>query len=301
MNISYKSAYFIKNIIVNIKSNFMTFILTAITISISLFLFGLFWLLFLNIDRIIEEDRSPKTLNAFLNSNITEDIAYKITNEIRKDQKVNKATYISSDRAKEQFTKDDPNLLKITKGLTINPFPASIEVMFARPLMDKELSNFVNKLNKYNIFKDIIYEGAWLNKYLSFIYAIKYIGWILIFFLLVGSVFIISNTIKLALYKRKDEIEIYYLVGATKNFIRGPILVEAILQGVTGSFIAIVFLSIAYWIVSHRLNELSFMDLVNVKFSFLPFSYILFILIFGVFLGFIGTFFSVDKFLRISR
>jgi cell division transport system permease protein len=116
--------------------------------------------------------------------------------------------------------------------------------------------------------------------------------------ILLATIFIISNTIKLTLFARKDEIEIMKLVGATNFFIRVPFFIEGILQGLLGAFFALIVLFVSYQLFSNWIAQSSYFSLKFFKIFFLPLPHLLLIAAVGMITGFLGSFFSLGRYLK---
>jgi len=113
-----------------------------------------------------------------------------------------------------------------------------------------------------------------------------------------ASVFIISNTIKLSLYTRIEEIVIMKLVGGTNSFIKTPYLIEGVIQGLMGSLIAVMFLFGGYrlFLSQIRIDEIMVLGFGNL--SFISILQAIQLAIVGICIGFMGSYISVDQFLK---
>ncbi|MFH1488804.1 MAG: FtsX-like permease family protein, partial [Pseudomonadota bacterium] len=112
--------------------------------------------------------------------------------------------------------------------------------------------------------------------------------------LCLAVLFIITNTIKLMIYARRDEITIYKLVGATDWFIKIPFLIEGSIQGAAGGLLALVGLFFMYAMLS--LKTIHIFGLPVLEFIFLPPGYTLSVLILGLGLGLMGSFIAIGRF-----
>jgi len=115
--------------------------------------------------------------------------------------------------------------------------------------------------------------------------------------LFLAALFIITNTIKLTIYSRKEEIEILKLVGATNRFVKIPFMIEGSIQGLLGGAVALFILFLAYIIAITRIDiSIGFASL---NIVFLSPQIILFLLLMSVIIGFIGSTISVGRFFRL--
>ena len=151
---------------------------------------------------------------------------------------------------------------------------------------------------------DVFYGQEWLEKFSGFISLLKLSGLIMGLFLLLTTTFIISNTIRLALYARKEELEIMKLLGATDSYMKLPFLIEGLLQGLAGAAMALVSLYAIYRLFALKLtgaNSLSLITLSTGSFqlSFLSLETMFYLLICGMALGLWGSFVSLGRFLKV--
>jgi cell division transport system permease protein len=118
-------------------------------------------------------------------------------------------------------------------------------------------------------------------------------------FLLFATLFIVSNTIKLTVYARREELEVMSLVGGTAMFIKSPFLIEGALQGGCGGSLALGFSYLLYTLFLHGGLESFFLASGVEKVIFLPPIYQLLVLAVGIMLGILGSLISLRKFVRI--
>ena len=116
--------------------------------------------------------------------------------------------------------------------------------------------------------------------------------------LLLAVWLIVSNTIKLSLYARRDEIEIMKLVGATNLFVRIPFVIEGGLQGLLGASVAVILIAIGFWVLLDRMgNPLSIAIGLDTP-MFLSVKSVLILLLGGMGLGVIGSITSLGRFVK---
>ena len=127
--------------------------------------------------------------------------------------------------------------------------------------------------------------------------VVRLFGFIIGGLLCLCVVFIVTNTIKLTIFSRKDEIEILKLVGATDWFVKLPFLLEGIIQGISGGIIAVLTLYIGYLILATK--DICLLGLTPLYFVFLPSEYLILILVLSMTLGVIGSFIAIGRFFDI--
>jgi len=170
-----------------------------------------------------------------------------------------------------------------------NPLPASFQVKLLPSFRSAAAAEkIINELLKFDGIDDILYRHdllVLLEKYMQiFLIVMVIIGtW-----LALGSIVLISNTIKLIIFSRKTIIEIMKLVGATRGFIRRPFIIEGIVQGLTGGALASLFFYFLFKIIKLEIPGLILID---------QRIYPLLMLL-GLLFGFLGSVFALRKFLK---
>ena len=132
--------------------------------------------------------------------------------------------------------------------------------------------------------------------------AIRIITGVILILLVIISIFIISNTIKLTVHARRKEISIMKYVGATNNFIRWPFIVEGMIIGVIASIISIVIVGGAYGFIAKQAVNANFMQVMNMSLVSLQdmlSSIIIVYMLLGIGIGALGSVISMRKYLKV--
>ena len=116
--------------------------------------------------------------------------------------------------------------------------------------------------------------------------------------LFAGMIFIISNTIKLSIYSRKDEIDLMLLLGATRHFIKAPLLCEGLLQGTIGVIFALIFVKLVHVYMSFQFEGSLESIFRGVDFQYLTNPLLYSMIIAGIFIGMLGSLMSINQFLN---
>jgi len=200
---------------------------------------------------------------------------------------IDSVRYISKEQAaeifKQQFGQD------IFEILDDNPLPSSFHIKlkptFRSATNAQKISEEINKLEGVD---EVLYRRDLLiilEKYIRiFVGAVLGIGVLLA----VGSILLVSNTIRLIIFSRSNIIEIMKLVGATRRFIRRPFLVEGIIQGLVGGFLAAVFFFFILKVVKVEIPGLILIDQRNYTI----------LIILGILFGLIGSLLALRRFLK---
>lgn len=273
---------------------------SIISISAMLTLFGVVMLMVLNLNGIVfqtgekldkvvfflNDDANPSDVNAFID-------------ELHDNDKVKKVSYVSRDEALKEFKEGFGENSKILENIPGgNPLPASVTVEMKELSYGKEVED---KYKDLPIVEDHNYYYDFVTQMMKVQNGVKVVGAGIVLILVLVSILIIHNTIKIAISNRKKEINIMKYVGATNTYIRGPFLIDGIIFGALGAGIAGSVTLKLYEILFERLNpqlyDMTGVDLVSALSIRLD-LYIIFLCI-GVGIGFFGSLFSTKKFLDV--
>ena len=221
---------------------------------------------------------------------------------IRKIDGVSTVDFVSKDEALEQMKErfgERQNLLEGYEGEN-NIFTASYVVT----LTDLTKSEAVqNQINTYtDVVKKINSKDEVVTTLINLANGIKIVTGVILVLLIIISIFIIANTIKLTVHARRKEISIMKYVGATNGFIRWPFIVEGMIIGILASFISIVIVGGAYSFIADKLVSSEFMQLINmslISFGDMFNSIIFVYMLLGIGIGVLGSVISMRKYLKV--
>lgn len=292
--------YTIKQGIVNIFRNKWYSLASMATISACLFMFGIFYSLVANFQYIVKEAQDGVAVTVFFDEGISDERIAEIGSLIEKRAEVSHINFVSADAAWESF-KDD-YLGEYADGFgDDNPLPnsANYEVYLNDVSMQDSLVTYVESLDgvrRVNRSEVTANTLSGMNKLIGYASA----GIIII--LLAVSIFLISNTVTIGISVRKEEINIMKYIGATDFFVRAPFVIEGMLIGLAGSVLPLAIIYVIYnnviAYVSTRFSMLSqllkFLTVDQVFQVLMPIS-----LIIGIGIGFLGSFSTVRKHIRV--
>ena len=291
--------YFIREAIINMTRNKLLNTITIGTIAVSLTIFGIFLLIYVNLNSVVRRWSDSVQIVAYLDGNLSTDQQSRLDAQIRKIAYVEDLKFVSQDEALEKFKNRLGDHEQLLEGLESNPLPASYEIRLKRKHRDlASVQTVVEELQNIPYFNDIQYGQKWLENLMAVINMLKFIGVFLGAFLFLTVVFIVSNTIKLTLYSREEELNIMKFIGATEAFIKGPFLAEGMIRGFLGSVLSLVLLYIVHWLftVIIRYSSPSLFAFSSV--SFLSWSVLVGLTLLGSFLGWCGSLLTLHKFLK---
>ena len=295
--------YSMKQGVKNIGRNKMFSIASIATMAACIFLFGLFFSIVINFNYIVEKAEEGVAITVFFEEDATQEQKDAIGTALESADGVLEINYVSAEEAWEKFQKeyfgDTPEAAEGFKN--DNPLGNSdnYEVYMSEVEKQGEVVKFaeslegVRKVNKSDVVAKTLTS---VNKLVSYV-SIAIIG-----ILLIVSVFLISNTVTMGVTVRREEIAIMKYIGAKDAFVRMPFVLEGVLIGLIGAVIPLVGLyfmyskAIAYVMERFSLlnNIVDFLPVGDVYHTLLPVGLAL-----GVGIGFIGSFFTIHKHLRV--
>jgi cell division transport system permease protein len=266
-------------------------VISIITVSISLLLLGIFAVVSINTTRFVEALRDRLEMEAFLREPVTVEQRLALERAVRGVEGVESVDYISKDEAarifKQEFGED------ITQVLDFNPLPPSFKIRLRLTYRTAAAASALSdRVAAIEGIESVRYRKGLLELIDARTKAVHNLSLVLGVLISVSAIFLVSNTIRLAIYAKRKLIRTMELVGATRAFIRSPFLLEGMLQGLLGGLVSS---GILYVLIEHTLRLLSpeLSGYVQMDRSFY-----LAVIGSGVGLGFIGSAISVSRFIR---
>ena len=294
--------YSLEQGIKNIARNRMFSIASIATMSVCIFLFGIFYSIITNFNYIVEKAEEGVAIVVLFDENAADERVEEIGKELKKFEGVLEVKYVSADEAWEEFQKsyldDNPEL---AAGFEEdNPLANSdnYEVYLESVEYQDDVVKFAEKLEgvrKVNRSDTVAKALESFNVLLAIFTAV------IITILLIVAIFLISNTVSMGITIRKEEIAIMKYIGAKDSFVRAPFIIEGVMIGVVGASVPLVLLRFIY---EKAVNAImSKFSILNTILDFLPASKVFWTLVpiglaLGVGIGFVGSFFTIKKHLK---
>lgn len=283
-----------RNVLKNKKSTIASLMIMCAT----MFVFGIFFLIGENVQGVMKQVEEQQAMQVFINPDATEQEIADMGNKIRSLQYVNQAEYVTKEDALnivKSWLKDRQELIEpYTKN---NPFKASYVVTLTDLTKINEVYSQVKDLD--NIASVRLRDDT-INKLIDIANGVRTVSAVILILLILISVFIISNTIKLTVHARRKEISIMKYVGATNGFIRWPFMVEGIIIGVTAALLSVFFLGIAYnYVIGQTVGMVEKIQISLLQFSETFNILIIIYLVLGIGIGTIGSAISMRKYLEV--
>ncbi len=265
----------------------------------TMIIFGIFLILGENINHFVDQIKSEQGFQVFLKTDATDDEIQKVGEEIREINGVSTAEYKDKTYALNTMKEKLGDKSELIEGYGPDYFPPSYVVTLTDLNMSKDVQN---KIMEFDNVTKITSSDKTVSTLLSLARGIKAVTGVILVLLIVISIFIISNTIKLTVHARRKEISIMKYVGATNNFIRWPFIVEGMIIGILASAISIVIVGGAYSILAEQAVNAGFMKTINmslVGFKDMISSIIFVYMLLGIGIGALGSVISMRKYLKV--
>ena len=267
------------------------------TITVSMLLLGSFLLLSVNINNWLSDWGESLSMSIYLEDGITEDVKDKVRTALADLSGAEIKTFISKEQALVNLKNSLGDQSGLLEGLRDNPLPASYEIVFHET--DEKKVNPIkvkSDLEKIEGIDEVQYSEQWIERFRGIMNVFKIVGLVIGGFLCTAVLFITTNTIKLTIYSRRDEIEIYKLVGATDWFVKLPYLIEGAIQGLLGGLVSFITILAIYSIFSVRTVQVFGLPVID--FRFLSFEYSVLIVLLSIVLGFFGGLIAIGRFFK---
>ena len=287
-----------RNFLKNKKSTAASIIIMCAT----MFIFGIFFLIGENINYIMEQVQSEQAMQIFIDLESTPEEEKQLEQKIKNTQYVNTVEYISQEQALNEVKSWSSGLDDVLGDLVVGdyiPFKASFVITLTDLTKNEEVQN---QIQTYENVAKITAGNDTVNTLVKIANGIRTATGVILILLVLISIFIIANTIKLTVHARRKEISIMKYVGATNGFIRWPFMVEGIIIGVVSALISVSILGLAYNFIAGKLvgssminliglNLLTFTDMISLLFTIY--------IIMGIGIGAIGSAISMKKYLEV--
>ncbi len=231
----------------DLKANIAVHAVAAAVISAAFLTVGLFVLTAANLDALTQYWEKKIQVCAYLDDAVDDEQRQNLMSGLYSMSGVKSVEYVNKEEALQDFKKMLGKDAVLLEGLEENPLPASflIDLSYEARHVDR-VRKLSREIGSWQGIAEVDYGGGWIDSFSSAINIARGAVFILGILIIVAVVFIISNTIRLTMYSRKEEIGIMKLVGASNILIRLPFVLEGILQGLVTSAAGVIALWLLY-------------------------------------------------------
>lgn len=266
----------------------------VISISLVLFVLGVFGLLLVNARGISKHVRENFAITVLLENDAQEIVVKQFQKSLELSEYVKSTEYISKEEAAEQLAQDlDENFIDF---LGYNPLMDAIDIRLKADYVNPDqLAQLEEKYNKQSIVREVVYDKPLIqlmNENIERIGIVLIGGCILLALIAIG---LINSSIRLSIYSKRFLIKTMQLVGANKGFIRQPFIWRSLRHGLIGGIIACGLIAVLIYYVSGSVPD--FKDLQNIELIIALFAGVI---ITGIFISMTCTFFALRKYLKLK-
>jgi cell division transport system permease protein len=227
--------------------------LSTATIAVALFVLGAFLLVTTNLQRLAVEWSRAAEMSVYLDDDVGIEGRTAVEQALAPGPVVAGFDYLSKEEALRRFKQTFTDLADAAEALDSNPLPASYEVRLeASASTAGGVDALADTLRQMPGVADVRYDRQWIDRLQSAVNVVRGIGLVLGAVLVVAAGLTVANVVRLSLNARRDEIDIMQLVGAPRAYIRGPFVMEGVIQGGLGALVSLATLAVVFLAIRAR-------------------------------------------------
>jgi len=292
----------VRDTLKSIERNNLMSVASVLSVIAALIILGIFLILTINVQEVTKDVESKLELKIFLQSDFTDTQGKTIQQALEKSSLIESVTFESAEEALEKFTVSLEDYAPLLSGYNSenNPMPASFVVRVTDPEDMDEVQNLAMSF-RGNGVEYVRYGQEYVEALVSFNKFTNTLSIVVLAVLSMISIFIIYNTIKLTVFARRREIGIMKYVGATNTYIRAPFILEGTMLGLMGAIVAFLIIRITYYYILGLVGGNLFLpvDATLASPDTVMGQLLFFFLIYGGFIGAVGSIFAIRKFLDV--
>ncbi|MFR8104692.1 MAG: permease-like cell division protein FtsX [Clostridia bacterium] len=266
----------------------------------AMLIFGIFFVIGKNVDYIMTNIEEAQGMEVFIKDEATEEQIQALGDKIRGLDGVHTVVFKTKEEALNQMKERLKDKSHLLAGFDENNiFPASYVVTLTDLHLSKDVQNQIMQMEGV---KSITSRDETVTALINIANGIRIVSGVILVILIVISIFIISNTIKLTVHARRREISIMKYVGATNSFIRWPFIVEGIIIGIIAGMLSVLLVGGLYSLATTQILKSSITSTINLSllsFSDLFGQIVLVYSILGIGIGVLGSWISMRKYLKV--
>jgi cell division transport system permease protein len=288
--------YFFREAVRRIWVSKRTSFVAVAMIAISLLILGSFLLLSENLGRAVTRWQGSSRVTIYLDADATPAQVHDVEAFLAAHRNFSSRRFVTKEQALARFKSYFTNLSEVVGELDENPFPASFECEVApRVAQSPAFARDVADLRAVGGVDQVQLDWDWVRRLRRLVDIVNVAGFIAGGILAIAAAFTIANVIRLTMMLYREEIEIMRLVGATERIIRGPFLIEGLLQGTIGGLVAVGLLFASYEVARRLVPPASSLLWGFLFAGFLPWQKIAGLVAGGMVAGWLGSWMSVRE------
>jgi len=224
-----------------------------------------------------------------------------LEDKYKTNKEIISVSFISRDDAWKNFKNEFSKKSDFIEGLDFNPLPASYILKFKKhsDRLDN-IRKLSESLSHLEGVESLEYGEKWISRFENFMFFLRVLILVVGGILCTGLILIISNTIRISIFSRQDEINLMLLLGATNRFIRAPLLLEGLIQGMFGVFIALSVVKLTHFYVLYQFQGSLEFIFRGAELQYLTSPLIFGMVVASIFVGLVGSLISINQFLIAS-
>ena len=267
---------------------------------VTMLIFGVFFVIGQNLNHFVDEVESEQGIQVYIEKTATDAQIQELRTELLSIDGVNTIEYVSAEDALQIMKNKFGEKSTLLDGYEeYNPLPASYVITLTDLTLTEQVQNQIRQMD---LVSDITSSDQTINTLVKLARGIRIGTYAILIFLVIFSVFIIANTIKLTVHARRKEISIMKYVGATNSFIRWPFAVEGMIIGLISGAVSIAILAGIYYLVMQNSTFIQFLNRINLtmlQFGDMLNTIIIIYLVLGIGIGVLGSTISMRKYLKV--
>ena len=246
--------YFFDEALASLARGYRTALIATATIAAAFLVLGGFLIVTANMERAFEGWQDAAEFSVYLSDDASGEQRGAIEQIARESGVVASVEFVSKDEALRRFKQNFGSLGGTADAAASNPLPASIEVRLRPGADPREVETLAQRTSKMPGVSDVQYDRRWIERLLQAVGVVRTIGVALVTVLVIAAALTVASVVSLALVARREEIHIMQLVGAPIAYIKGPFVVEGLIQGGVGALVALVLLWILFLLARGRVE-----------------------------------------------
>ena len=221
--------------------------LSVATIAAALVVLGALLLVSWNVEWLLAQWAAAAEMSVYVRDDVTPEAQGAVQQMLLESDLVTDHEFVSKSEALSRFRRDFADLAGVTEHVTAYPFPASFEVRLNPDVGDPAaVERLANLLQGASGVEEVRFDQTWIERITSALSLLRGIGVFIVLVLVVAAALTVANVVRLACFARRDELEIMRLVGAPLTYVRGPFVLEGVLQGGIGALAALLVLGVGF-------------------------------------------------------
>jgi cell division transport system permease protein len=249
------AVYFLLQAIRGLREHRILALMAVLSMGLTFLLSGLFILIYLNLENFGGELQGQVDMKVYLREGLEPIQVESLGKRLEQERGVERVFYHSKEKALEEYLNDLQGDPKLLEGLGGNPFPSSYQLLIHPAFQtSSHMKGLGERLSRWDGVEEVRYQGEWLDLLNRLLNFLRLGGIWLGGLLVLGVLTIVSTTVRLTVYGRREEIQILRSLGARDGFIMAPFFIEGLFIGLVGSVFSLFLLMVFFELFQESLS-----------------------------------------------